>query len=371
MKAFRVTAALAAILAVYSTSGNAGSSTAGGPIEFRLGLLIATTGADAQVEGPIEEAAKLAIDEVNARGKVKLTYEVADIGDTPAAAVNAVNVLLGKEIAALITTPKSTVNFAIADAIKQAKIPALIGGSADSLTKGNETYFRLRPSNVVQATGAAEFMTKSGRKRPCIIYAANELGQGGADTIGAQLKSKGIPAVSVQSYSPTAATVEPQLLKLKQASCDFIVSWSDPVASAQTMRERVRLGITAPLIMSSGASTILNLVKKDESNGVYMIGEVPPLDRSADPATQAFVKAYQQRFRKMPNFVAATYYDGVKLLGQAVEKANSVDPKAVIAEIRKLTYQGVAHKYVFSGEARGAQDITVLQVKDGALGLPK
>ena len=89
------------------------------------------------------------------------------------------------------------------------------------------------------------------------------------------------------------------------------------------------------------------------------------LDKAA--AGPAFKAKYKKRFNIDADAYAASYYDQMLFIGDAMQKANSIDPSKVGAEIYKASYQGVAGTYAYDDKGNLKQaPITVLTFKNAA-----
>lgn len=63
---------------------------------------------------------------------------------------------------------------------------------------------------------------------------------------------------------------------------------------------------------------------------------------------------------------SVTTYDALSMICYAIEKANSTDPEAVNAELKKiLNFEGIAAVYSYNGNPMLANSEFVIQIQNG------
>ena len=79
----------------------------------------------------------------------------------------------------------------------------------------------------------------------------------------------------------------------------------------------------------------------------------------------AFKAKYKKRFNRDADAYAASFYDQTLFIAEAMQKANSLDPNKVGAEIYKSSYKGVAGTYSYDEKGNMKQaPITVSTFKN-------
>ena len=80
----------------------------------------------------------------------------------------------------------------------------------------------------------------------------------------------------------------------------------------------------------------------------------------------AFKEKYKKRFNQDPDVYAASFYDQMLIIGEAMKKAGSTEVNKVGAEIAKMTYKGVAGTYAYDDKGNMKQSpVTVYTFKGG------
>ena len=87
----------------------------------------------------------------------------------------------------------------------------------------------------------------------------------------------------------------------------------------------------------------------------------------AQTAGNAFAARYQKLYNAKPLTYAVSFYDGMMLIAEAMQKANSVEPKQYAPVLAAIKYKGVAGSYEFdSNHDLKSSPVTVYIFKNGA-----
>ena len=164
--------------------------------EITIGILATLTGYPLNGENMVK-GTQLAADEINAAGGVlgkKLVLDVQDVSNTTDVAINATNLLISKDVAALIGPHYSTQGLAIESLINAAEIPMLVGGTSPKFTEEveNPYLFRIRASDTMQAAAAAKYLVEQqGATNIAILHGSDDFGTGGMQVATAYFDSVG------------------------------------------------------------------------------------------------------------------------------------------------------------------------------------
>lgn len=110
------------------------------------------------------QGAELAVKEINEAGGVlgkQIELYEADDGGTTDLAINAINLIAEQDVAAQVGPNLSGLTMAIEGTMAKNGIPFLTGATSPALVKDidNEYLFRIRASDTIQATVAAQYIT--------------------------------------------------------------------------------------------------------------------------------------------------------------------------------------------------------------------
>jgi branched-chain amino acid transport system substrate-binding protein len=386
---------LACVLLVILTAGPAlAQAPSGEPV--KIGTTGAMTGPYSEYGTGMRKAAELAIDVWNAKGGVLgRPIKLVVMDDQLKADVAALNVkkLIEEEKVVAILGPSgsgpmlATVPLTEAKGVPHmnimAQTPAIQYPKGYASPPRKNVYSAAIP-NDAEAQNMVNFAWKTkGWKKIGIIHESTGYGKTGADLMveymDKELKAK---PVGREQYDQKDTDFTAQLARLKKAEAEVIISVGLGSDNATVRKEMNRLGITAPLLGSAGviSAQYTNLLG-DLAVGTY--GSL--LATFADPAkvtpaAKEFAAAWLKKFGndeyygpdKEPKIylaIQAGYYDGAALVLDAIRRAGSTDPKAVIAALDSTTYQGLIKKHTFTPQKHQtitADDLDVLQyAKEG------
>jgi branched-chain amino acid transport system substrate-binding protein len=86
----------------------------------------------------------------------------------------------------------------------------------------------------------------------------------------------------------------------------------------------------------------LDLLDTSASNGIVTVTDFVP--NNTDPKTQQFVEKFRKKYNTDPELYAASYYDAVYVLADAIKRAKSTEREA----IRKALFETKGLKGVMS-----------------------
>jgi branched-chain amino acid transport system substrate-binding protein len=355
MRAARVLLALALALASVATGLLARTPPVHAADPIKIGLVASLTSDFALVGVLQKNAAVMAVDEFNAAGgaagrPVELLVE--DGGNSNTVALGALNKVLAADPVVFLAPLWGTQLLAMLPTVEKSGVPTLSTTGTRKVTQlGNRWYFRYFPHDGITKTAATEFaVSELGRKKVAVLYVANEYGQSGRDIIVEALKTHGLAPVALESHNATDKDMSGQLLKVKRAGADVIISQAHPADTALLLKKQRELGLDIPHVASSAASqpAMLKLVSEADVNGVYVeTAAVPAIDPR--PAVQRWIKAYEERFRTTPDVFALLYYDVTRLALRAIKEVGP-DREKVRGWLEKTRQEGLAATYVCDAE---------------------
>jgi len=101
-------------------------------------------------------------------------------------------------------------------------------------------------------------------------------------------------------------------------------------------------------------------------NNTYFANHYSVEDPS--PAISSFVKAYEAKYKKLPDSFAALGYDSAKILAQAIKDAGEADPAKVAQALAKVKdFPGITGTMSINEKHNPVKEIVVIEYKDGKL----
>jgi len=350
------------IMPVSSVFGQTGK-----PIE--IGLVNSVTGEAASTGIYVQRGVELAIEEWNSKGgvngqKIKLITE-DDTGQA-AGAVNAFSKLVkgNKPIVALLPN-YSVMVMAIMPYLADAGVPSLTGATNPKITtQGNQWIFRFRTNDAIMAKLIAEYATKVSDKI-ALIHDTNEFGRGGAEALKETLAAKKIVPLVEEGYNTGDKNFTAQLLNIQKSGAKVLLGWGHPLENGLIMKQIKEMGINIQLIGAApyGHPVALNLAK-DAAEKVMFAQEYTAFDK--DPAVQEFAKKYQQKYKQVSEFNAATYYDATNLILETIQKYKPNTSKEMQEALEKVKdFKGVCGTFAFDNNHEGFRKAVIVKIANG------
>ena len=355
--------------------------TAAGSCLIAHAQTVVTIGHSSPLTGPQapngkdnENGARLAIDELNKSGvtvdgkKVTFKLDSEDDQADPKVGVQVAQKLVDSGVVAVMGPYNSGVAIPASRVYNAAGVPILPVASNPALTKqGFKTIFRIGASDEQLGGTMGQFAAKTLKaKTAAVIDDRTAYGQGVAEQFVKEAKANGIQIVD-QEFTNSAATDFLGILTTIKAKNPDVIFFGGYAAQGAPMAKQMRArGLRAKLLGGDGiCSADMGKVAGEAASIVYCAQGGVALDKTA--AGREFLKKYKDTYHTDTQVYAVNYYDGVKLLADAMVKAGTTTDKAkLVAQLAKTNYKGVAGTYSFdaNGDLLGAPT-TVYIIKDG------
>ena len=296
---------------------------------------------------PYKKGMELAVDQINASGGLlgkKVQLVTRDDNASPGDAVRAAEELLSREKVDVLTgTFLSHVGLALTDFAKQKKVFFL---ASEPLTdkivwqNGNRYTYRLRPSTYMQVAMLVPEAAALKKKRWAIVYPNYEYGQSAAATFKQLLKAAQPDVEFVAEQAPPLGKVDAGSVvqALADAKPDAIFN----VLFAADLARFVREGNTRGLFkgrevvsLLTGEPEYLDPLKDETPNGWIVTGY--PWQNIKTPEHDAFLKAYQDKYKDYPRLGSVVGYTTIMSIAEGVRKAGSTDTDKMIQAFKGLS----------------------------------
>lgn len=352
-----------------SSSGSSGSGTV-----YKVGVVFPVSGPNAFVGEENINAIKLAVEEVNASGRLpnggKLELVIRDDESTPNVGVSAVQRLINEDKVIAILGPfNSNVAAAVAPIANEAEVPMLVAGAtADPLTEqGYRYFFRANDNNRQQGTFFMQFVTNQLQwKRVVMIHQQTDWGDGLAQLVREAVEDSGGTVVDTLSYTPGTTNFLSLVTRLSGLEFDGVVTAALNDEMAPLLRQATQTGISGDRFAAFGIdpAELVRLVG-DAANGVYIASYFDPVAPQNEVA-ERFVEQYEAAYGRLPTAFAGQAYNATTMLVAAIEKAGSYDPKEIGAALHELEdVPSVFGPLTFDDNGQAAHPVIVQQIQDG------
>lgn len=345
--------------------------TSSDELVIKIGSVSPLTGPQSHLGKDNENGARLAVEELNAKGvmiggkKAHIELLSEDDGADPKTATIVAQRLIDQKIVGVIGHLNSGTSIPASKLYSDAGI-AQISPSATAVkytAQGFKTAFRVMTNDEQQGRVVGAYAAKLGKKI-AIIDDRSAYGQGLADEVEKTAKAAGAEIVTHEYTSDKSTDFTAILTAIKGKGADVIFFGGMDPQAAPMVQQMKRLGVTAQFLGGDGAQTaeFLHLAGAD---GEGVIASNPGLPLANMPGGKNFEQKFSAKYGKIQNY-SPYAYDAVMVLVGAIQRANSIDPKRVLAELEKTTYSGVTGNIRFDqkGDLAGG-NVTLYQVKNG------
>jgi branched-chain amino acid transport system substrate-binding protein len=366
-----------------SASGSGSSST---PQVIKIGSIHPLTGALAGDGKQMDEAVKMAIDDINASGGIKslggarLAIDSVDTQGDPNVAQSEAQRLVNDGVAAMVGTYQSDATAEVAKVAERARIPLVIDVTAadDIMQQGYRFSFRIQPNATAMGTYGARYLKAisdaagSPVKTVAYIHEGSDFGTSVFKAFQAEAAKEGIQVVKEIKYNAfNVSDLTLELTQLKAANPDVIAAtgyYKDSLLVAQNAAA-VMPHVKAMYGVANGAFDLPQFPKDAGKAGSFYFSSNyhwNALSSDANKIRSEFQAKYNDEMRTPAVFS----YVAVQVIANALERARSTDAQALRNAIAQTSLN--TSIFPFSGpiefdshgENKNAQPI-LMQVQNG------
>jgi branched-chain amino acid transport system substrate-binding protein len=336
--------------------------------DIAVGVVMPITGVLAAYGTPYAEAARIAVDDVNAKGgingrKIKLVVEDSQASNT--VAINAVNKVLQSNPVAIIGPGLGTQIMAIMPITEREKVPLVAGPSTRRVTQqGAKYFFRGSSHDAIDKENGTRFLVETlGKKKIGIMHVANEWGYSGRDnTIYFLDKLYGLKPVSVASYQPTDKDLTAQILQMKRDGAEAIVVQGHPVDEALAMRQIRQLDVQAAVVGSGTTCSafLRDLLAPADIAGRYCNAPTVMSSYSSNAKLQEFAERYKKKVGIAPDPYVSLTYESMGMLIEVMKKYGA-DREKIRQGLSEMTYNGIGGTFKSDKEGNLWHSATMME----------
>jgi branched-chain amino acid transport system substrate-binding protein len=312
-----------------------------------------------QVGRDTQEAIKMAMDEINAKGGVlgrKLQMAVADETENPETGISAIKKLTADEkVDVLIGGYTSGVTLAQLPHISQAKTIYLgVGAASPAITaKVKQDYnsykyiFRTGPINAAhQARGLVDFISgmlvgELGYKKIAIIGENAKWVQDLVPILKKGASAVGADVTLAEFFDTNTSDFSPLLSKIRASQAQFLIVVLSHASSDTFAKQWHDARVPIPYGGVDVKSMDGDFFDRVGGKAISQVAGNFAVRAPLTPKTVPFFDEFKKRTGRQPVYTAYGAYDSVRAYAAAVERAKSFDTDAVIKELEKTSMAGV------------------------------
>lgn len=365
---------LAATVALLLAGCDKKNEAASGPQVIKIGQVSPLTGPQAHIGKDNDNAARLAIDEINAGNPVlggkPVKFELVSEDDAadPKTATTVAQRLVDMKVAGVIGHLNSGTTIPASKIYMDNGIPQ-ISPSATAVkytAQGFRTAYRVMTNDEQQGKVLGNYaVTKAGAKKIAIIDDRTAYGQGLADEVEKAAKAAGGEIVAREYTTDKATDFMAILTSIKARNPDLVFFGGMDPQGGPLAKQMKQLGMSAKLLGGDGMQTP-QFLKLAGGAAEGALATIPGMPIDQMPKGPDFKARFNAKYGEIQLY-APYVYDAAYVMVEAMKRAGSADPAKYLPEIAKTDYQGVTShiKFDAKGDLTGGA-VTIYQVKDGA-----
>ncbi len=336
--------------------------------DILVGMYGSLTGDGASFGQSSREGTELAVEEVNAAGGLlggrQISLLVEDNQSRPEEASNAVTKLITQDkVVAVLGEVASRRTLAAAPVAQRYQIPLITPASTNArVTEVGDYIFRVCFIDPFQGEVLAKFAFNDLKARRAAVLKdiQQDYSVGLTDSIVRNFTELGGQVLDPISYSSGDPDFRAVLTQIRSLKPDVIFAPGYYTEAAIIVRQARELGLNMPILggdgwvgdaLANGREALRNTFISNHYSG----------DNPA-PVVQSFVAAYRKKFGKEPDSIAALAYDAVKVLADAITRANTTEGPAVRNALAAASVAGVTGQLTMDAQRNVSKPSVIQEV---------
>ena len=331
----------------------------------------------APLSGPIahlgkdnENGAKMAIEELNAKGvsiggkKIKFELVAEDDASDPKQGTAVAQKLVDEKVKGVIGHLNSGTTIPASKIYNDEGIPQISPSATNPkyTRQGFNTAFRVVADDVQLGGVLGKYAVKDLKgKAIAVVDDRTAYGQGVADEFDKAVKAAGGVVVGREYTTDKATDFMPILTTLKAKKPDIIFFGGMDAVGGPMLKQMKSLGIGAKFMGGDGICTseLAKLAGDALLDGQVVCAEAGGVEGNQKKGMDDFGLRYQKRFGSDVKLYAPYVYDAINLMVAAMVKAGSYEPSKYLSVLAQTSgYKGVTGTISFDNKG---------DIKNGAL----
>ena len=362
----------------------AGFAGAAGAQTIKIGVNEPLTGPFAASGTYVVNGAKIAAEEINARGgvlgrKIELVIEDNKSNPTEAAAV-AEKLITSDKTPVMMGAWGSSLTLAVMPKLMDYEVAMLVETSSSGkiTTSGNPYVFRISPPSSLEAEAFQPRVKKLGLKKVDFLVINNDWGRGTAEDFGKMFKGEGVTVGLVETMDPAAQDMSAQLAKFKNSDAETLIVTTGVDQLVLIFKQMAAIGLKKRVITTGGSQNPDQIIAQAgaAADGTMHLTTFLPWNPDATPdakATTYFIEEWKKRGFQFAGVTESFRgYDGIRTIAKAIELAGAAEPAKIKDAFWKVDFTGLNGKikFVKSGPAgkesgQSKPDVYLIQISGG------
>lgn len=361
-----------------AAGANSAASGAGAAARVvRIGHAAPLQGDEAHLGQDSENAARLAVEEINARGlsidgqPITLELDAQDDGGDPRKGVAVARKLVADQVVGVIGDLSSDVSIPAAAVYSAAGVVQVSPSSTDAAftRQGDKTRYRMVANDTQQGAALATVALDGLHAKTLAVVDdgtpyGKHLAAAFLQAVHAHAGAASLHDIARESVGMRGADPRALLRRLKARAPNVVLFAGMDVAGGAFVRQAAASGLQATVLGGDGLCTDKGAALAGAAVDNLVCARVGPALSNMEQGA-AFAQRYTARFHVPVEAVAPFAYDAVYVLVDAMKRANAVDPAKILAAMPSTDYTGLTGPIAFTadGELKQAA-VTLYQFKD-------
>lgn len=379
-RTFNVIPAIALALALLGGAANAQT--------IKIGVNEPLTGAFAASGTYVVNGAKIAADEINAKGgilgkKIELVIEDNKSNPTEAAAV-AEKLITRDKTPVMMGAWGSSLTLAVMPKLTEYETPMVVETSSSGkiTTTGNTNIFRISPPSAVEGAAFSKIIDKLAIKKADFLVINNDWGRGTAEDFSKMMKEHGITIGLVETMDQSAQDMSAQLAKIKASDSETVIVTTAVDQLTLIFKQAAAIGLKKRIITTGGSQNPDQIIAQAGSaanDTMHLTTFLPWFpDKTPNPeATNYFINEWKKRGFEFAGCTESFRgYDGIRTIAAAIEKAGKAEPAAIKAALWEIKIKGLNGDIAFQKSGPAGQEsgqsmpnVYLIEIVDGKVGM--
>jgi branched-chain amino acid transport system substrate-binding protein len=337
----------------------------------KIGHVGPVSGAIAHLGKDNENGARLAIEELNAKGvkignqAVKFELVAEDDAADPKQGTAAAQKLVDSKVNGVIGHLNSGTTIPASKIYSDAGIPQISPSATNPkyTRNGFKTAFRVVADDVHLGGTLGRYAVNTLKgKSIAVIDDRTAYGQGVADEFKKAAIAAGGKVVGHEFTTDKASDFMAILTTLKAKNPDVVFFGGMDAVGGPMLRQMKSLGINAKFMGGDGICTteLVKLAGDAMADGQVVCAEAGGVDGNLKKGMDDFGARYKKRFNDDVKLYAPYVYDAVNVMVDAMVRAGSADPAKYLPALAQANYKGITGTIAFDQKG---------DIKNGALTL--
>nr|WP_316639020.1 branched-chain amino acid ABC transporter substrate-binding protein [uncultured Roseateles sp.] len=338
----------------------------------KIGHVGPTSGAIAHLGKDNELGARMAIDELNAKGvtiggkKAKFELLAEDDAGDPKQGTAAAQKLVDSKVNGVIGHLNSGTSIPASKVYSDAGIPQISPSATNPkfTRNGYKTTFRVVADDVHLGGTLGKYAVKELKGTSiAVIDDRTAYGQGVADEFEKGVKGAGGKVVGREFTNDKATDFTAILTSLKAKKPDVVFFGGMDAVAGPMLRQMKQLGIEAKFVGGDGicSGELPKLAAGTMGDGQVVCAEAGGVEGESKKSMDGFKAKFKEKYKVDVQIYAPYVYDAVNVMVAAMVKAGSAEPAKYLPVLAKTEgYKGVTGTIAFDNKG---------DIKNGALTL--